>query len=88
MESGLRKITPQRLALSLIQSLGEGRVETLADLQREFNRMHGLNVAQAVDGASIEGQQPLLRLKAGTSRSTSNCPGSPSPSSCGVFVPG
>lgn len=48
MESGqcrrFRKVTPQRLALSLIQSLGEGKVETLADLQREFNRMHGLNV--------------------------------------------
>ena len=48
MESGhcrrMRKITPQRLALSLIQSPGEGKVETLADLQREFNRMHGLNV--------------------------------------------
>ena len=38
MESGhcrrMRKITPQRLALSLIQSLGEGKVETLADIAR------------------------------------------------------
>lgn len=47
-ESGLcrrqRKITPYRLALSLLQSLGEGRVETIADIQREFNRLHGENV--------------------------------------------
>ncbi|HFC53799.1 MAG TPA: hypothetical protein ENJ43_05145 [Gammaproteobacteria bacterium] len=31
----MRKITPQRLALSLIQSLGEGKVETLADIARQ-----------------------------------------------------
>ena len=39
-----RKVTPYRLALSLIQSLGSGRVETIADLLREFNRMHGEDV--------------------------------------------
>jgi hypothetical protein len=39
-----RKVTPYRLALSLIQSLGAGRVETIADLHREFNRMHGESV--------------------------------------------
>jgi hypothetical protein len=39
-----RKVTPYRLALSLIQSLGAGRVETIADLLREFNRMHGQQV--------------------------------------------
>ena len=47
-ESGLcqrqRKITPYRLALSLLQSLGEGRVETIADIQRDFNRLHGENI--------------------------------------------
>jgi len=35
-----RKITPYRLALSLLHSLGSGRVETIADLQRDFNRLH------------------------------------------------
>jgi len=39
-----RKVTPYRLALSLIQSLGAGRVETIADLLREFNRLHGEEV--------------------------------------------
>lgn len=39
-----RKVTPYRLALSLLQSLGEGRVETIADILREFNRMHGEQV--------------------------------------------
>lgn len=39
-----RKITPFRLALSLIQSLGSGHVETIAALRREFNRLHGENV--------------------------------------------
>lgn len=39
-----RKITPMRLALSLIQSLGSGQVETIADLHRDFNRLHSENV--------------------------------------------
>lgn len=39
-----RKVTPYRLALSLIQSLGAGRVESIADLLREFNRLHGEQV--------------------------------------------
>lgn len=39
-----RKVTPYRLALSLIQSLGAGGVETIADLLRDFNRLHGEDV--------------------------------------------
>lgn len=39
-----RKVTPMRLALSLIQSLGSGQVATIADLCRDFNRLHGKNV--------------------------------------------
>jgi hypothetical protein len=39
-----RKVTPMRLALSLIQSLGSGQVETIADLRRDFNRLHGEEV--------------------------------------------
>ena len=39
-----RKVTPMRLVLSLMQSLGCGRVETIADMLRDFNRLHGENV--------------------------------------------
>ncbi|MBW6476497.1 MAG: IS4 family transposase [Chromatiales bacterium] len=39
-----RKVTPMRLALSLLQSMGSGRVETIADLRRDFNRLHGEEV--------------------------------------------
>ena len=39
-----RKVTPLRLALSLIQSLGSGLVESIADLRRDFNRLHGEEV--------------------------------------------
>lgn len=39
-----RKVTPMRLSLSLIQSLGSGTVETIADLRRDFNRLYGEEV--------------------------------------------
>jgi hypothetical protein len=39
-----RKVTPMRLALSLIQSMGSGHVESIADLRRDFNRLHGEEV--------------------------------------------
>jgi hypothetical protein len=39
-----RKVTPYRLAMSLIQSMGSGQVESIADLLREFNRLHGEDV--------------------------------------------
>src|SRR5262249_29887048 len=41
----LRKITPHRLFVSTLAAMADGRVETLADLQREFNRQNGINVA-------------------------------------------
>jgi len=39
-----REITGHNLALSLIQSLATGKVETIADLQRDFNGMTGKNI--------------------------------------------
>jgi DDE family transposase len=41
----LRTITPHRLFLSLITALADGRVESLADLLREFNHQNGVTVA-------------------------------------------
>jgi hypothetical protein len=40
-----RVITPFRLAVSLLASAATGRVETLADIQRSFNALHGTEVA-------------------------------------------
>ena len=40
----LRNVTPQRLVGSLVQALGAGRVETIADLRRTFNAVTGLDV--------------------------------------------
>lgn len=41
----LRTITPHRLFLSTIGALAGGRVESLADLLREFNHQNGVTVA-------------------------------------------
>ena len=41
----LREIAPRRLATSLLASFACGRVETLADLQRHFNALHGTAVS-------------------------------------------
>lgn len=41
----LRTVTPHRLFLSTIAGLGDGKVESLADLLREFNRHNDLLVA-------------------------------------------
>jgi len=41
----LRTITPHRLFLSTIAGLGGGKVESLADLLREFNHQNGVTVA-------------------------------------------
>lgn len=41
----LRTITPHRLFLSTIAALAGGRVESLADLQREFNHQNDVTVA-------------------------------------------
>ena len=48
-EAGLcrrrREIAPWRLATSLLASFACGRAETLADLQRQFNGLHGRTVS-------------------------------------------
>ncbi len=41
----LRTITPHRLFLSTIAALASGKVESLADLLREFNHQNGVTVA-------------------------------------------
>ncbi len=41
----LRTITPHRLFLALVAALGGAKVESLADLQREFNHQNGVCVA-------------------------------------------
>lgn len=41
----LREIAPRRLATSLLASFACGRVDTLADLQRHFNALHGTAVS-------------------------------------------
>ena len=41
----LRVITPHRLFLSTVAALAGGRVESLADLQREFNHQNDVTVA-------------------------------------------
>jgi len=40
-----RLVTPYRLGLSLLSSFASGRVETLADLQRDFNALFGSAIA-------------------------------------------
>ena len=40
-----REIAPGRLATSLLASFACGRVETLADLQRQYNALHGRRVS-------------------------------------------
>ena len=40
-----RLITPYRLVLSLLASHATGQVETLADIQRQFNALFGTTVA-------------------------------------------
>lgn len=40
-----REIAPGRLATSLLASFACGRVETLADLQRQYNALHGRTVS-------------------------------------------
>ena len=40
-----RLITPYRLVLSLLASHATGSVETLADIQRQFNALFGTTVA-------------------------------------------
>ena len=40
-----RVITPHRMAMSLLASCARGRVQTLADLQRDFNALSGTSVA-------------------------------------------
>ena len=41
----LRTVTPHRLFLALVSTLGSGRVESLADLLRAFNHQNGVDVA-------------------------------------------
>lgn len=40
----LRTVTPQRLVCALVEALGAGRVETIADILRTFNAQTGLTV--------------------------------------------
>ena len=41
----LRTVTPHRLFLALVSTLGSGRVESLADVLRAFNYQNGVTVA-------------------------------------------
>ena len=41
----LRTVTPHRLFLSTITALADGKVESLADLLREFNHQNQVTVA-------------------------------------------
>ena len=41
----LRTVTPHRLFLAVVSTLGSGRVESLADLLRAFNHQNGVEVA-------------------------------------------
>ena len=41
----LRTVTPHRLFLAMVSTLGSGRVESLADLLRAFNCQNGVTVA-------------------------------------------
>ena len=41
----LRTVTPHRLFLAIVSTLGSGRVESLADLLRAFNYQNGVEVA-------------------------------------------
>ncbi len=41
----LRTVTPHRLFLAMVSTLGSGRVESRADLLRAFNHQHGVEVA-------------------------------------------
>lgn len=41
----LRTVTPHRLFLTMVSTLGSGRVESLADLLRAFNHQQGVEVA-------------------------------------------
>ena len=41
----LRTVTPHRLFLAIVSTLGSGRVESLADLLRAFNHQNGVEVA-------------------------------------------
>ena len=41
----LRTVTPHRLFLAMVSTLGSGRVESLADRLRAFNHQNGVEVA-------------------------------------------
>ena len=41
----LRTVTPHRLFLAIVSTLGSGRVESLADLLRAFNHQNGVEIA-------------------------------------------
>ena len=41
----LRTVTPHRLFLAMVSTLGSGRVDSLADLLRAFNHQNGVDVA-------------------------------------------
>jgi hypothetical protein len=65
----LRKVTPHRLFLSMIAALSDGRVESLADLLREFNHQNRVTVAYkafynrlARPGFAIFMRQMFVRL--------------------------
>ena len=65
----LRTVTPHRLFLAMVSTLGSGRVESLADLLRAFNYQNGVEVAYkpfynrlARRGFATFMQQMLVRL--------------------------
>jgi Transposase DDE domain len=67
----LRTVTPHRLFLALVSTLGSGRVESLADVLRAFNYQNGVTVAYkafynrlARVGFAAFMQQMLTRLLA------------------------
>ena len=65
----LRTVTPHRLFLAMVSTLGSGRVESLADLLRAFNYQNGETVAYkafynrlAREGFATFMRQMLTRL--------------------------
>ncbi len=59
----LRTVTPHRLFLAMVSTLGSARVESLADLLRAFNYQNGVQVAHARHRAQ-EFRQFLQRIDA------------------------
>ena len=55
----LRTVTPHRLFLAIVSTLGSGRVESLADLLRAFNYQHGESERSTVRPRPRPAHRPL-----------------------------